>query len=60
VAPGLGLHELVRQAGYPSTRALSSWQPVGTLLLAKCAGKARIRHVGSLTDDEGLAFTLGP
>jgi transposase len=55
----LGLHELVRQAGYPSTRALSSWQSVGTLLLAKCARRSRVHHVGSLTDDEGLAFTLG-
>ena len=43
----------------PSTRALSAWQSVGTLLLAKCARKARVHHVGSLTDDEGLAFTLG-
>src|SRR5580692_8792323 len=55
----LGLHDLVRAAGYPSTRALSAWQSVGTLLLAKCARKARVHHVGSLTDDEGLAFTLG-
>jgi hypothetical protein len=56
---GLGLPELARSAGYPSTRALSSWQSVGTLLLAKCARKARVHHIGSLTDDEGLAFTLG-
>jgi hypothetical protein len=55
----LGLHDLVRAAGYPSTRALSAWQSAGTLLLAKCARKARVHHVGSLTDDEGLAFTLG-
>jgi hypothetical protein len=55
----LGLHDLVRAAGYPSTRALPAWQSVGTLLLAKCARKARVHHVGSLTDDEGLAFTLG-
>jgi transposase len=55
----LGLHGLVGQAGYPSTRALSSWQSVGSLLLAKCARKARVHHVGSLTDDAGLAFTLG-
>jgi transposase len=55
----LGLHELVRSAGYPSTRALSSWQSVGTLLLAKSARRPRVHHVGSLTDDEGLAFTLG-
>jgi transposase len=56
---GLGLPGLIRAAGYPSDRALSSWQSVGTLLLAKCARKARVHHVGSLTDDEGLAFTLG-
>jgi transposase len=55
----LGLPELVRSAGYPSTRALSSWQSAGTLLLAKCARRPRIHHAGSLTDDEGLAFTLG-
>ena len=42
----LGLPGLVRAAGYPSTRALSSWQSVGTLLLAKCARKARIHHAG--------------
>lgn len=55
----LGLPGLVRQAGYPSTRALSAWQSVGSLLLAKCARRARIHHVGSLTDDTALAFTLG-
>ena len=55
----LALPGLVRAAGYPSTQALSSWQSVATLLLAKCARKARVHHVGSLTDDQGLAFTLG-
>jgi transposase len=55
----LGLPGLVRAAGYPSTRALSSWQSAGTLLLAKCARKARIHHAGALADDEGLAFSLG-
>ena len=46
-------------AGYPSTRDLSSWQSIGTLLLAKCARKPRVSHAGTLADDEGLAFTLG-
>src|SRR5438874_6997916 len=55
----LGMHELVRSAGYPSTRALSSWQSAGPLLLAQCARRPRVHHAGSLTDDEGLAFTLG-
>ncbi|HEY5985975.1 MAG TPA: hypothetical protein VIV12_06250 [Streptosporangiaceae bacterium] len=60
--PGIsevGLPGLVRSAGYPATRALSSWHSVGSLLLAKCARKARIHHAGALADDEGLAFTLG-
>ncbi len=55
----LGLPGLVRAAGYPSTSQLTAWQSVGSLLLAKCARKARIHHAGSLADDAGLAFTLG-
>ncbi len=55
----LGLPDLVRQAGYPATSQLSAWQSVGSLLLAKCARKARVHHIGSLTDDAGLAFALG-
>jgi transposase len=55
----LGLPGLVRAAGYPGTGQLSAWQSIGSLLLAKCARKARVHHIGSLTDDTGLAFTLG-
>ena len=55
----IGLPDLVRQAGYPSTRELTSWQSIGTLLLAKCARKPRVPHAGTLADDAGLAFTLG-
>jgi hypothetical protein len=54
----LGLADLVRAAGYPSTRAISAWQSVGTLLLAKCARKTRIHHIDALTDDAGLALAL--
>ena len=54
-----GLPDLVSPAGYPSTRDLSSWQSIGTLLLAKCARKPRVSHAGTLADDEGLAFTPG-
>jgi transposase len=53
------LPDLITQAGYPSTRELSPWQSIGTLLLAKCARKPRVSHAGTLADDEGLAFTLG-
>ncbi len=55
----LRLPALVRAARYPSTRQLTAWQSVGSLVLAKCARNARVHHVGSLTDDTGLAFTLG-
>jgi hypothetical protein len=55
----LGLPDLVAAAGYPSTRALPAWASVGTLLLAKAARRARVHHIGTLTDDAGLAFTLG-
>jgi transposase len=53
------LPELIAQAGYPATRELSSWQSIGTLLLAKCARKPRVSHAGTLADDAGLAFALG-
>ena len=54
----VGLPDLVAQAGYPSTQALTSWQSIGTLLLAKCARKPRVSHAGTLADDAGLAFAL--
>ncbi len=54
----LGLSELVTQAGYPGTSALSAWQSIGTLLLAKCARRHRAHHIDALTDDAGLAFGL--
>jgi hypothetical protein len=38
---------------------LTAWASIGTLLLAKSARRARIHHIGTLTDDVGLAFTLG-
>ena len=54
----LGLSELVTQADYPSTSAITAWQSIGTLLLAKCARRHRAHHIDSLTDDAGLAFGL--
>ena len=56
---GTGLPDLISGAGYPSTRELSAWQSIGTLLLAKCARKPRISHAGTLADDAGLAFAPG-
>ena len=42
--------------GYPSTRLLSAWHSLGTLLLAKCARNARVHHIDALADDPGLAL----
>jgi len=55
----IGLPDLIALAGYPSTEALTSWQSIGALLLAKCARKPRVSHAGTLADDAGLAFVLG-
>ena len=54
----LGLDRLVAEAGYPSTSAITAWQSIGTLLLAKCARRHRAHHIDALTDDAGLAFGL--
>jgi transposase len=54
----LHLATLVTGAGYPATSAISAWQSIGTLLLAKCARAARAHHIDALTDDAGLAFAL--
>jgi transposase len=54
----IGLADLVAQAGYPATSAMTAWQSIGTLLLAKCARTARAHHIDALTDDAGLAFCL--
>jgi hypothetical protein len=55
----LGLHQLAGECGYPSTRALSAWHSLATLLLAKCARKPRVPHTHALSDDEGLGLLLG-
>jgi hypothetical protein len=55
----LGLHELARSCGYPQTKVLSAWHSLGTLLLAKCARKARVSHTDALADDNALGLLLG-
>jgi len=55
----LGLSDLVAHCDYPSTRVLSAWASIATLLLAKCARRARVHHLGALVDDLGLAAALG-
>ena len=55
----LGLDRLVGECSYPSTKVLAAWHSLGTLLLAKCARKARVRHTDALADDDALGLLLG-
>jgi len=55
----LGLHELISTCRYPSTKALSAWHSLGSLLLAKCARKPRVSHTHALADDDALGLLLG-
>jgi hypothetical protein len=55
----LGLHELVSSCRYPSTKVLSAWHSLGSLLLAKCARKPRVSHTHALADDDALGLLLG-
>jgi hypothetical protein len=55
----LDLHELIAGCGYPYTKVLSPWHSLGSLLLAKCARKARVSHTDALADDDALGLLLG-
>jgi hypothetical protein len=55
----LGLHDLLAECGYPSTKVLSAWHSLGALLLAKCARKPRVSHTHALADDDALGLLLG-
>src|SRR5213076_1012954 len=52
-------HELISTCRYPSTKALSAWHSLGSLLLAKCARKPRVSHTDALADDDALGLLLG-
>ena len=55
----LGLPDLIASSNYPSTKVLSAWHSLGSLLLAKCARKARVSHTDALADDDALGLLLG-
>jgi len=55
----LSLHELISSCGYPYTKAISAWQSLGSLLLAKCARTPRVSHAHALSDDDALGLLLG-
>ena len=55
----LGFAEAVTQARYPSTKALSSWHSMTSLLLCKLARHRRIHHVEDLVNDPALGLVVG-
>lgn len=55
----LGYTQAVKAARYPSTKALSSWHSMTSLLLCKLARHARIHHVEDLAADPAMGLVVG-
>lgn len=55
----LGFADAVAAAGYPFTRALSSWHSMASLLLCKLARHRRIHHVNDLVADPAAGLMAG-
>lgn len=55
----LGLDQLVASARYPSTKVLSAFHSVGSLLLLKCSRRGRAGNAFPLGADPGLGLALG-
>ena len=55
----LGIDRLVADAHFPSTRQLSSWHSMASLLLHKLARTPRLTHATLLADDPGLGLAVG-
>jgi transposase len=49
----------VRQAGWPGSRVIPSWQAILALLTAKLLGKRRISHINDLCNEEGAGMFCG-
>lgn len=55
----LGLPALVSKAGYPSTRALSAWQSIASLLVLELLRRRRVSHVRNVAHDDALGLAVG-
>jgi len=55
----LGLDTLVRGAGYPGTKVLTSFHSLGSLLLLKASRRGRAANAFPLGADGGLGLALG-
>ncbi len=55
----LGFADAVADAGYPSTRVLTSWHSMGSLLACKLARHRRLHHVHDLVADPAAGLAVG-
>jgi transposase len=55
----LNLDTLIAAAGYPSTKVLSAFASLGSLLLLKCSRRGRAANSFPLGADPGLGLALG-
>ncbi len=55
----LGLPDVIAAGGYPSTRSLSAWHSMGSLLVMKLLRKNRVTHATELAADTALGLAVG-
>lgn len=55
----LAIDRIVREAGYPGTKAIPALQYVLSLLALKLIGRERISHVMDVAHDKGVGFFCG-
>src|SRR5665811_1266029 len=55
----LGLDELIGAANYPSTKVLTSFHSLASLLMLKCSRRGRVSNAFPLGADPGLGLALG-
>ena len=55
----LGLPEVIAAGGYPSTRALSDWHSMASLVVLKLLRKNRVTHATEAAADAGLGLAVG-
>jgi len=54
----LGLPEVIAAGGYPSTRSLSAWHSIASLLVLKLLRKTRVSHATELAADTALGLAV--
>jgi transposase len=55
----LGLEEVIAAGGYPSTRSLSAFHSMGSLLILKLLRTSRVTHATELAADDALGLAVG-